>query len=805
MANKKTKLCVSCKNPFEGRADAKTCSPACRKLLQRLQTKLRSKAYRMENELGKGFHRLAAELFAKHTVHTPLVLGDERGAIEAYSPAPLATPPLEQPTAPVSTPTPTPVAESPIPVSEPQTSASIPEKPATTETVPVRVVAPPPKVIAPTPPTLTVAKAASPVINTPTPATPIIEPQEIDLDNVPPEPSFVEGANAARESASPRFRGFSLFGFNKLALAASGAAVLVVLLIGAAGMAFLSSHNRGQLANEDGKQAANYPVGNLSVDGVKQGELLKAGDVSQLTVNGQLKVTDSLVLSAGKTPTAPVAGQIYYDRAANAPYYFNGSQFISLAPVAVPQSVTSLGGAAGVIGLGNGLTVNGNQLSIANNVLQAINGSAVNTPRVTSLQGLTGDVTLVAGSGIAISGTTISNNGVISLTQGSDIQITPNGNGNFTISYTGAGPSGTVQLGPSTAQVDASNNSAINIDKTGTGYLLQLASSGVNKFVVDQNGQIQSGTIAYSQVIGAPVSTVTSIAGNSGAFTLGTGLGNSGNQLLNTGVVSITGTANQVIASAATGALTLSLPQDIAQTSVPVFGGALLNGGLTITSGGLLVSGTTSISGTIALNGPTTVSDNVAIQGSNGLTLGVAGTTAGKLSFANSSNAYVGTIQSAVLGQNTTYILPDPGVASVGICLTTGNCAGAGSGITGFGTIGHIAKFDASGDITDSNLTESGTSLTYGGNLIVNAASGFTGNLLNLAVNGSSKLSVDQLGNIIHGGTLTVNGSGTSSIAGTLTVGDALSVANDLTVGGAVQFSSYGAGLLYSDGSGNLA
>ena len=49
----------------------------------------------------------------------------------------------------------------------------------------------------------------------------------------------------------------------------------------------------------------------------------------------------------------------------------------------------------------------------------------------------------------------------------------------------------------------------------------------------------------------------------------------------NAGVTSITGTANQVIASAGTGAVTLSLPQSIATTSNPTFAGATL-GNITV-------------------------------------------------------------------------------------------------------------------------------------------------------------------------------------------------------------------------------
>ena len=55
--------------------------------------------------------------------------------------------------------------------------------------------------------------------------------------------------------------------------------------------------------------------------------------------------------------------------------------------------------------------------------------------------------------------------------------------------------------------------------------------------------------------------------------TAGTGISVSGTAVTNTGVTSITGTANQVIASASTGGVTLSLPQSIATTSSPTFAG----------------------------------------------------------------------------------------------------------------------------------------------------------------------------------------------------------------------------------------
>lgn len=57
-------------------------------------------------------------------------------------------------------------------------------------------------------------------------------------------------------------------------------------------------------------------------------------------------------------------------------------------------------------------------------------------------------------------------------------------------------------------------------------------------------------------------------------------------------VASITGTANQVIASAATGAVTLSLPQSIATTSSPTFAALTLTSPLTGANGGTGVANT---------------------------------------------------------------------------------------------------------------------------------------------------------------------------------------------------------------------
>jgi hypothetical protein len=60
------------------------------------------------------------------------------------------------------------------------------------------------------------------------------------------------------------------------------------------------------------------------------------------------------------------------------------------------------------------------------------------------------------------------------------------------------------------------------------------------------------------------------------------------------GVASITGTANEVIASSPTGAVNLSLPQAIATTSTPTFGALTLSSPLTIPNGGTSVVSVTT-------------------------------------------------------------------------------------------------------------------------------------------------------------------------------------------------------------------
>ncbi len=225
---------------------------------------------------------------------------------------------------------------------------------------------------------------------------------------------------------------------NGTAIVVTGVALLLIVAALLGGL-FLSGRQASDPQKAAIEKVNNYKVTEVSVKEVRSNPSIGLGRVDKLSVNGQLKVSDTLVLTPTSVPQSPTTGQIYFDKTTNTPFYFNGSQFVSLAPTAIPQAVTSLGGSAGVIGLGNGLSVANGQLTIAANLLQTPSGS-LNTPRVSSLQGLTGDVTLVAGPGIGISGTIIRNNGVIELEAGSGgVTVSNNGSGKYAVSVSGAG------------------------------------------------------------------------------------------------------------------------------------------------------------------------------------------------------------------------------------------------------------------------------------------------------------------------------------------------------------------------------
>ena len=123
-------------------------------------------------------------------------------------------------------------------------------------------------------------------------------------------------------------------------------------------------------------------------------------------------------------------------------------------------------------------------------------------------------------------------------------------------------------------------------------------------YVLTNDGAITVGTTAltFTQFTGlgqVVAGDGLSKTGNTLNVTAGTGISITGDAVTNTGVLSITGTANQISATASTGAITLSGPQDLHSGATPSFSGVTV-GSVTLTDALLgTAAGTASDSATV--------------------------------------------------------------------------------------------------------------------------------------------------------------------------------------------------------------
>jgi hypothetical protein len=246
---------------------------------------------------------------------------------------------------------------------------------------------------------------------------------------------------------------------------------------------------------------------------------------------------------------------------------------------------------AGTYLAGNGLTLTGNSFAINTavtvdlNTIQTLTNKTLTSPVLTtpSISGL-----LVLDNNIVIEGTDDTHETTLTFTDPTQ---------DNTITFKDA--TGTVAF---TGDIETAVDGFGNAVTGGTGISASYAST--SNILTITNTDLGSSQNIFKNVVVGATTIVADGNDDTLTFVAGSGIGLSAAStsdtitIDNSGVLSITGTTDQITASASTGAVTLSLPQSIASTSSPTFA-ALTVGSVTLTDA-LIGTATTSVTTTSA-------------------------------------------------------------------------------------------------------------------------------------------------------------------------------------------------------------
>ncbi|MFO0862814.1 MAG: hypothetical protein U0516_03770 [Candidatus Saccharibacteria bacterium] len=462
------------------------------------------------------------------------------------------------------------------------------------------------------------------------------------------------------------------------------------------------------------------------------------------------------------------------------------------------------------------LTINSQLLNYSGNNVLALQGATDNAFTTTLAvvdPSANNTITLPNASGTVA----VSASGPISLSVLGNIScstcVTTSGNGDI-IPGTGISATGTL-----TGRLVGAGDVTFSLESSGVIAGSYGSASTVPTFTVDAQGRISTATDVAIAIDATQITsgTLPILRGGTNASTLGTAgsiaysdgsayafsaAGSSGEVLTSGGagsptwtalsgitVSSATGTANQVLVngtsgSAQTGAITLTLPQDIATTSSPTFNDLTLGGDVAINGGDITTS---ALSFNLLDSTVTTLNIGGAATTMN---YGPGGATATTLNFAGGSAATGCTIDGATgnltcsgaitststsgdqgwwnrSGTTLSPVTAGDTISTSGNVLTTGTgtitSAGLITGNTGITTSG--GAFSLTGNATSDLSTTAGVAMniTTGTNGTLTIDSGTTGDI-NIGTNANAK--TITIGNTTGATAINLNaGSGGVDIA----------------------------------------